>query len=233
MLFPTSSPSGKCLAATTFDVAERERGRADDSGWIHPAPDTFVVQGWIAKDGLVVAAPGLNEAEITADGDIAITLLRATGWLSRPDLETRPGDAGPSLPTPGAQCRGPLEARISLAVRPADAAPNLARDAELGLLATAAGDAPLWPAGQPLLTIEPESVVLSAWKPAESGEGSVLRLLNPTDEAVTARVRLGLPTSGARAVRLDEGAADQPLEVSGDELRIALPAHALRSTWLP
>ena len=33
-----------------------------------------------------------------------MTMTRSVGWLSRPDLTMRPGDAGPFIPTPGAQC---------------------------------------------------------------------------------------------------------------------------------
>lgn len=220
-------------AGTTFDAVRRRRGRPDDREWIHPAPDTFPVQGWIARDGLVVMAPGLNEAEITATGAIALTLLRCTGWLSRPDLTSRPGDAGPALPTPGAQCPGPLQVRLSLAVADPAEAPTLARDAELGLRAVAAGDEPLWPAGQALLEVEPRGLLVSAWKPAESGLGSVLRLLNPGNDTVQATVRLARPTAGARLVRLDESPADGTLEHRDGAIRLALPPHALRSLWLP
>ena len=37
---------------------------------------------------------------------MALTLLRAIGWLSRDDLNTRKENAGPVLPTPEAQCPG-------------------------------------------------------------------------------------------------------------------------------
>jgi hypothetical protein len=36
---------------------------------------------------------------------IALTLLRCVGWLSRDDLSTRRGHAGPYMATPGASCR--------------------------------------------------------------------------------------------------------------------------------
>ena len=61
----------------------------------------------------------------------------------------------------------------------------------------------------------------------------MLRLLNPTDESLTATVRLARGAGEARAVRLDETPAEHPLERDGDALRVALPAHALRSIWLP
>ncbi len=219
-------------AATTFDTAARRRGRADDRDWIHPAPDTFVHQGWVARNGLLVIAPGLNEAEVTATGEIAVTLLRATGWLSRPDLSSRPGDAGPALPTPAAQCPGELTLRIALAVAEPAEAPQFSHDFELGLQAVAAGPEPLWPEGQALLSLEPASVVLSAWKPAENGDGSVLRLSNPSDEPVTARVRLGLRVAQPQPVRLDETPEGASLPVRDGGFEVVLPPHALRSIRL-
>src|SRR5207253_64376 len=59
-----------------------------------------------------VAAAGLHEYE--ADGPVlGVTLLRCVGWLSRDDLASRAGDAGPMLPTPEAQCQGPLTAHYA------------------------------------------------------------------------------------------------------------------------
>jgi mannosylglycerate hydrolase len=59
------------------------------------------------NDGLAVSNRGLPEAAVyqneAGGSEIALTLLRCTGWLSRGDLSTRKGHAGPRLPTPGAQ----------------------------------------------------------------------------------------------------------------------------------
>ncbi|MCK7472057.1 MAG: hypothetical protein MZU95_15865 [Desulfomicrobium escambiense] len=35
---------------------------------------------------------------------LGLVLCRAVGWLSRPDLAMRPGEAGPTMLAPGAQC---------------------------------------------------------------------------------------------------------------------------------
>jgi hypothetical protein len=76
--FPTGRSAVAADAATTFGVATRPTGPRDDAGWVHPAPRTFPHQGWVSANGLTVVAPGLPEAEVTEDGTIAITLVRAS-----------------------------------------------------------------------------------------------------------------------------------------------------------
>jgi alpha-mannosidase len=229
LLFPTGRPVTTFEAATTFDVARRSTGRRQASGWVHPAPATFPHQGFVHAGGLTVVAPGLPEAEVTSDGVIALTLVRAVGWLARMDLRSRPQVAGPTLPTPGAQCLGAIRASLHLL---AGLDPAAARDAEAGLRAVAAGEAPLASAGAALVELEPRSVVLTALKPAEGGAGVVLRLLNPSDEPCEVRVGLGFPVSGARLVRLDETPCEGRVDLAGRELRLTVPPRALRSVLL-
>ena len=109
LLFPSGHSVSDFDAATTFDVARRHTGRPDDSGWVHRAPATFVQQGFVSANGLTVAASGLPEAEVTVDGVIAITLVRAVGWLARMDLTTRPqpgSKASRVHKSPGTRFRG-------------------------------------------------------------------------------------------------------------------------------
>ena len=229
LLFPTSSPVTSFLASTTFDVACRRTERRDASRWVHPAPSTFPHQGFVAANGLTVAAPGLPEAEVTPDGIIAVTLVRAVGWLARMDLRSRPRPAGPLMPAPGAQCLGTIEAVLSLYAGP-DA--RAARDAELGLRAVAAGDAPLLPPDRPLLEVSPRDILVSALKPAASGPGMILRLLNPTDGDVATRIALGFPVSEVVPARLDETPDGEARAVDGGRVELVVPAHALRSLRL-
>jgi hypothetical protein len=226
LLFATGRPAARFFAASTFDVAERTPGAREARDWLHPPPPTFPHQGWISVNGLTVVAPGLAEGEVLADGTLAVTLLRAMGWLSRMDLETRPQPAGPSIPTPGAQCPGPLEARLALLP---GLSPRAARDAELGLRAVVAGSDPLCPAGTPLLELEPPDLLLSAFKPRERGPGAVLRVLNPTDSELEAHARFGFGVSSAGAVRLDETPAQDAVRLDGRTLRFRVPPRALRS----
>ena len=226
MLFPTDVATESFQAATTLDVATRSTAPRDGSQWLHVAPATVPIQGWVAANGLTVVAPGLNEAEVMPDGTIAITLLRSVGWLSRMDLKTRPSHAGPALPTPGAQCVRDFETDVALF---AGYDSSAARDAELGFLAVAAAATPLVAPGTPLVEVEPRDLLLSALKPAEQQEGFVLRVLNPTDETKQAVVRFGFDVREARAVRLDEEPSGDAATLESREVRFDVPPHALRS----
>jgi alpha-mannosidase len=60
--------------------------------------------------GMALFNRGIPEIEARAGENttmLALTLVRAVGWLAREDLNARPDAAGPTLEAPGAQCRGP------------------------------------------------------------------------------------------------------------------------------
>jgi alpha-mannosidase/mannosylglycerate hydrolase len=168
----------------------------------------------------------LPEFEVTPSGVIAITLLRAVGWLSRFDLKSRPEPAGPGMPAPEAQCTAGLSARLSLRVGPP---PSVLQADEAGLRAVVAGPEPLLDVGTSVVSLEPASLVLSALKPAEEGDGAVVRVLNPTDVAVDAVVRFGVPIRSAYACRLDEDPGDDAVDAVAGEVRFPIGAHALRT----
>jgi 2-O-(6-phospho-alpha-D-mannosyl)-D-glycerate hydrolase len=227
--FPTGAPAATFHAATTFDVVARSTAARDATRWVHPAPSTFPHQGWISANDLMVVAPGLPEAEVTPDGTIVITLLRAVGTLAHFDLRSRPIPAGPFMAVEGAQMFGPLHARLALL---GGNDPAAAQDAELGLRGVIAGPRPLLAPDRSLLALEPGALLLSAVKPAEAGNGLIIRVLNPTDDARTATVRCTFPVSAADAVRLDEEPAAHIVTLAGDCVQVEVPPHALRSVRL-
>ncbi|MFC6083800.1 glycoside hydrolase family 38 N-terminal domain-containing protein [Sphaerisporangium aureirubrum] len=81
-------------------------------------------------------------------GELALTLLRAVGYLSRNDNPLRDEPAGPQIATPDAQCPGPLSTRFAVALYEdtwdAAALPRLAEDYRLDLMAVP-GSAPAAP----------------------------------------------------------------------------------------
>jgi mannosylglycerate hydrolase len=166
--------------------------------------------------GLMVANRGLPEYEaLQEDGGtvtIALTLLRCVGWLSRADIRTRRGPAGPSLEAPGAQMPGRWTFHYSLIPHAGDwetsfeEAHRFARP--LRAVRTGQGSGGLPPEGS-LVDIEPRALVLSSLKLAEDGDSVVARVYNTSGASQEGRLRL-LPRPGkpphasAEVVNLNE-----------------------------
>ncbi len=170
--------------------------------WKEPPSPTHHTLGAVEAGGIALFTRGLPEYEARpAEGgtDLAITLLRCVGWLSREDLSTRPGGAGPTLPTPEAQCLGAHRFEYALAL---DGDLNdaeltrISHDYRFGLLAGPDGV----PEGT-MLRVEGEGFALAALKGAEDGDGLVLRVYNPGAGAASISIGNGLV---AEPCRMDE-----------------------------
>jgi alpha-mannosidase len=141
---------------------------------------TFPSRRFVCAGGLTVFHEGLHEYELV-DVDqgrartLALTLLRATGVLSRATTSHRRSPAGPPLAVEGAQMLGPVECRYALCLDPTD--PFVAADdAFLPLLTTtAAGGGNRPPIGQELAI---EGAELSALRRDDGA--LVVRVFNPT-----------------------------------------------------
>jgi mannosylglycerate hydrolase len=115
---PLPEPARTSLAESAFAVVERgltAEGRADEFG-LPTAPS----RRFVSAGGLTVVHDGVCEYELvdissTPDGDVAgtlaLTVLRATGMLSRLGMAYRPFPAGPLTPVEGLQMTG---RRVSL-----------------------------------------------------------------------------------------------------------------------
>ena len=78
--------------------------------WAQPPTKTYPQQDFSfcsdGENGLAVFSKGLHEIEMKG-GRLWLTLLRGVGWLSRDDFESRKNNnAGPTIHTPDAQCKG-------------------------------------------------------------------------------------------------------------------------------
>jgi alpha-mannosidase len=222
--FPTGAPVEAFEAASTFDEESRSTEPSDDTGWVHPAPRTFVQQGFVAANGLVVGAPGLPEAEVTGDGDILVTLVRSVGQVARIKLRTRPVPAAPDMPAPGAQTIGPVDATITIATSAADA-----RAAEVGVRAVLGDDHPLLAAGASLLALNAHASFVSACKPGAEPNSIVVRVLNPSDAAENVSLTFGVDINNVTSVRLDETPDEGAVTVDGRRVDLRVEPHALRT----
>ncbi len=201
LLLPTAGSGLSYDYATTFDLVRGGREDPDDRDWLHRAPPCFVHQGWVHLNGLSVVAAGLPEAQVLDNGTLAVTLVRSIGWLSRHDLHSRPGPAGPVIPVEDAQCLETIEAELVLF---AGFDPIVAQQAEVPMAAVFAGREPLLPADSSMLTLHSDSLLLTAFKPAEEGADYIVRLLNPGNEVASGQIVFGFDLVAVQAARLDE-----------------------------
>ena len=235
-------------AGAAFALIERSNRPPLGRGWVEPATydaclhDLVAVSG--ATRGLAVGVDGLREYAVLHDGrTIAITLLRAVGFLSRGDLPERPIHAGPELATPSAQCQG--ERTYRYCVVPLDARTGLA-DAERAIREWLSPPLPVRGDGAArsyLAFTEPRTpLVLSALR-AGPGRALVVRVANPLGDAASNGLRFARAVRSARAVDLREGESGlgntgldvirtaAPPDVDGTVVSIRLQPYEI-GTWL-
>ncbi len=84
-----------------------ERGLTVEAGHGERALATFPARGFVAVDGLSVLLEQLTEYEVIEGSELALTVLRSTGLISRNTNPYREDPAGPEIPIPAAQLHGP------------------------------------------------------------------------------------------------------------------------------
>jgi membrane-associated phospholipid phosphatase len=195
--------------------------------WIEPPHSEACVHDFVglkgATKGVAVGVDGLREYSVLHDGGtIAITLLRAVGFLSRGDLPERRGHAGPELATPSAQCIGPRTYRFT--VVPVDDATDLSRAARsvrewLSPPVVIQGDGRT--RSFVSFTDPATPLVLSALRAGPAG-ALLVRLANPEGTEASGTLHFDRPVRAARPVDLREG--DLGLGNTGlDVIRTASP----------
>lgn len=214
VLFPSGLQTRNSQAETQFDVVTRliEPERYDDAtipahvkqviiGAREPEPVTiFPERSFVdltdCKVGLAVINQGLPEYEILAQvSTIALTLFRCVGWIARPDLLTRIGDAGPLIAAPGAQCLRKMDFDYAVLVHSGDWQTGQVMRAADGfnssllVAETQAHPGPLPPSSGFLrLADSSGQLKVTAIKCSEDGQALVVRLHNPTQTSLPARI---------------------------------------------
>ncbi|MGH2498312.1 MAG: alpha-mannosidase [Ktedonobacteraceae bacterium] len=236
--FPVLYKVESVAAEGTFEVRIRPTAAprpADVADWSEEPVNCFPQKRFVdssdGKTGLAVLNRGLPEYEVIQDDAgqqaIALTLLRCVAWLSRGDLATRHGHAGPMLATPEGQCLGHHEFDYALVMHSGDWEAQDAlvlREAQafnmpIRAIATNQHEGSL-PSTTSMVEVEPRGVVVSAIK--RSGEGIIVRIYNPLSRALEASLRPGFACAKAFATNLLEERGQQ-LSWNGQEpLRVGL-----------
>lgn len=204
VLFPTGLPhADHSFAEGQFDVLQRAIAPPSAEGWKEAPYPTHPMWNFVevsdGKNALAVINDGLTEYEVIDNETraIAITLLRAYGKFVF------------GRPTPGAQCLGPQNYRFALY-------PHQGWWQESGIfLETARHLAPLQAlqsaptrgqgsARASFIRQAAGAMTLSAIKQAEDGQGLIVRLWNPLEEAQAFTLETAWKIAQAEEVTLEE-----------------------------
>lgn len=233
-VFATALPGDDAWADAAFTTVRRSRHASLPAPEEHPvatAPLARHVTVEHGGDGVTILSDGLAEYEATPTGDVAVTLLRAVGELSREDLPERPGHAAWPMSTPQAQEQGPFEARFGVLISSgsspsrAMAIEHAAEDFLLPLAGTTLRSALERYPDVAGLELEGDGLAFSCCKEREGGGGLVLRCVNLLDHPAAGRWRLAGGVGEAWLARLDE-TIGVPLDLLNGEIAFEAPPRA-------
>ena len=215
-----------------------ERGLSGEGGYREEPLATYPAHGWVDAGGMAILLGHLTEYELTdashasSGRELAVTVLRSIGLISRNDNPYRQDPAGPELAIPDAQMRG--RRRIDFALYPhagdwvtgeVVVAAERYRHAFLAAPGSGVADAP-WPperAGEDALLLDGDAVTLPSLRRRDDGwlEARVVNLAaDPRSASLSGGIEAAreadlrgapgadLPVRPDGAVRLDLGSAE-------------------------
>jgi alpha-mannosidase len=223
-----------------FEVVRRPVGvpeRGED--WVEdPRPEvpqrafTDISDG---STGLMIANRGLPEVEVIGGeggSEIALTLLRCVGWLSRDDMPVREGHAGPGFETPGGQVPGKWVFEYAIiphrggwrdAYQHAYAFQTALRAVQTGV------DEGGVPDQGSFITHSPSEFIISAVKEADDGGGWIVRGYNISSERIQLDLKPLRRFASANQVNLAEEEI-APLHVEKDgSVGVSVGGHEILS----
>jgi alpha-mannosidase len=205
---PLRRPAAASHAEGQFAVVER--GLTAEGGYREEPLPTFPARGWIAAGGLAILLDHVAEYELTDGGrELSLTVLRSIGLLSRSRNPARLDPAGPELPIPGAQLRGPWQVSFGLLVHRGDwygsgVAEAAERYAHPLLVARGTGGPDERPRAEPddVLALDGPNVVLTSLRRRADGWLEA-RIVNLASDEVRATLR-GAITEAREATLLGD-----------------------------
>jgi len=244
-LFPTGARADCVWSDGHFLVNRRPLPQPDvGQVWVQPPPGTYPQQEYsLVQDdrgGLAVLNRGLPEIEGRRDADgeveLALTLLRCVGWLSRDDFASRRhSNAGPTLFTPAAQCPGVREACYAVLPFEGDfrdagvrAWSRRYRVAPVTVQGVAEGSVA---GGRSLISQASGSATVTAIKKHERRDTLVVRLYNPCERPISETLVTDAEIVGAwRLDLLENREAEVP--AGGRRLHLEIGPHRILTVEL-
>ncbi len=189
VVFPTGIEGGEYFASQGFGFVERKRGSSEE-GYAGREPEFCEknTSGIVGTEDFTFVGEGFHEGGVYPDGTISMTMFRSVGKMfHQPEAEY-------------AKLLGKMEFDYAVAV-------GAARE-ELPDTFRKPIPADLLTDELSFMSVESREVRMSVLKPAESCEGYILRLFNPTDREIDAGFRCVYKVT---EVRMDES-GEKPFE---------------------
>ena len=214
--FPTGIRTDSVHAEGQFHVIQRNIQLPDATGWAEPPVPEHPHQTFVSltdgQRGFTLINKGLPEyaAEQSEEGvTLSLTLLRSVAWIGREFFVT----ASYKIPTPDAQCLGRNEFEYAIVPHEGEW-----KDAKVWQMAHGfnasfeIAESSLHPGSLPkessVISLQPDELIITAIKKAESDDALVIRLYNISDQPVTGKLALCSPIEKAMVTNLLE----EPLE---------------------
>ncbi len=221
--FQTGLASDKHHAGTIFEAIERsnevEDLRIEQQSSLNVTArevrdyGDHPMDGWVAQGngraGLLLISRDLREYQCNVQGDVLLHLFRSVGWIAQSNLESRSGDAGPNIMAPDAWMLRDMQFEYAFCSFGSDWKECL-HEIDMQLLPPYQfmGAGSSCTAEQQILRLDVQSqhggLRVSACKRSENGEALLLRMYNPDDAQIQARLQLGFPILRACKTNLSE-----------------------------
>jgi len=236
LMFPTGLKIKTHYGEGQFDVVERSNERPDTSDWVEQPMYDFPMHQFMAvsdgRNGAAIFTKGLKEYEVLPDthNTIAITLLRSFNYVITPSSEENYSWMK------GSQCLGKQEFELAFYpfkgfwsdgnVYPEAMKYNLPVSAIIS--SKAKGD---MPSTFSFLKIEPENLIFSCFKSAESENSNefVLRVYNPTEDGMTGKVTFGKTPKQVSRTTLEEEVIENKNLTNPNELVVKIGAKKIKT----
>ncbi|MFW6186104.1 MAG: alpha-mannosidase [Halobacteriota archaeon] len=191
--FSTSMNLPEYQCETQFGTVNRPTNQyyLNPDDWVENPSGVFPSLRWIdysdGDKGLTVINKGTPENEVR-DGDVYLTLLRAT------DILSSDGSTGPAIPVPDAKEMKTYIYKYSVYPHSGDwkKAQSYKQGYEFNynLLAKQIPRSEKYRSKRSFVSIEPDNLIMTALKPSEDGEGIVLRFYDAAGEETEGTVSL-------------------------------------------
>jgi mannosylglycerate hydrolase len=239
VVFPTGLRTSSINSDGLFYVNNRLiKNDIKGENWKQPPPTTFPQMFWLEVHDdercVTIANKGLPEYECKEDKEgvnIYVTLMRCVGSLSKEDIITRKGHAGPPLLVPGAQCRRLHVFEYSIIPHRGDWAKSRlyqhAKNFVNPLTSwSVKGEGGNIPADDGFIKIKPDNLVISAIKRAEDDCSTILRFYEVTSKPCTAQIEVKKDYREAWITNLNEENTKKILIENG-KIEVPVKAHEI------